>query len=341
MGEIYTSLSRKPALNFALEECLLSKVEDGDRLLFFYQNEPCIVVGRFQNPWNECRTGLARREGIGVYRRISGGGTVVHGPGNLNFSILSGSPDLRREENLNDIVAALYGLGFELSINSRYDLIARPASYYGTEFKVSGSAFRQSGGRTMHHGTLLVNAGTQQIKRLLMRSPRGLEVRGVQSLPSPVMNLAQLMPEITVSMVIDALAAQWETEIGPITIDPLTFLGEPVFESALEKHESTTWIWRKTPAFRERFAYDGLPEGFPLELEIRSGRIFSAVFSGLTQGFTPETEFLNGLDYQGDVILDAGRPHLPIWLETLAKIVDGDWNNLDLSLVSDGDAVVT
>jgi len=329
MGGVYASSSRKPALNFALEEHLLFELEDGDRLLLLYQNEPSIVVGRFQNPWNECRTGLARREGIGVYRRISGGGAVVHGPGNLNFSFLNGAPNPRREENLVDIVTALNGLGLKLSINSRYDLIAGSALHGGAEFKVSGSAFRQSGGRAMHHGTLLVNADTLRIKQLLMRPPRQLKIRGVQSLPSPVINITELVPEITISRVIDALAVQWGEAAGPPAIDPRTFLGGPIFESALKKHESTAWVWRKTPAFRELFAYENLPEGFPLELEIRDGRIFSAMFSDLKRGFTPQTEFLEGLDYQGDSILDAKRSNSPIWLETLARIVDGDWDSLD------------
>jgi len=333
MSRVYVSLSRKPALNFALEERLLPELKDGDWLLLLYQNEPSIVVGRFQNPWNECRTGLARREGIGVYRRISGGGTVVHGPGNLNFAFLSGSPDLRREENLADIVAALNGLGPKLSINSRCDLVARSAPHGGAEFKVSGSAFRRSAGRAMHHGTLLVNADTLRIKRLLTRPPRQLKIRGVQSLPSPVMNLTGLAPGITISAVIDALATQWGAASGPTTIDPRTFLNEPIFKSALEKHESAAWVWRKTPPFRERFAYGKLPEGFPLELEIRDGRIFSAMFSDLKRGFTPQTEFLSGLDYQGDSILDAGESDSPPWLETLARIVDGDRDALSLDSI--------
>jgi len=324
-GGVYLSSSVKPPLNFALEERLLSGLEDGKRLLLLYQNEPSIVLGRFQNPWNECRIGLARREGVSLYRRVSGGGTVVHGPGNLNFSFLSGSPDSRREENLLNIAGALGGLGLNLEVNSRCDLVARTASHGGAEFKVSGSAFRQSGGRAMHHGTLLVSADTRQIERLLMRPPRQLELRGVQSLSSPVMNLTRLAPEIRVSTVINALAAQGGAASGPTTIDPQAFLDEASFESLMKKHESAAWVWRKTPNFRERFAYDGLPDGFPLEFEIRDGRIFSAMFPNLKRGFTAQTEFLRDLDYQGHLILDAGKPDPPPWLNTLAKIVDGDW----------------
>lgn len=310
---------------------MLFEVKDGSQLLFLYQNEPSIVLGRFQNPWNEFRVGLARREGIGVYRRISGGGTVVHGPGNLNFSILSGWPNLRREENLSKIVRAFDGL--RLNINSRYDLIAKTASHGEAEFKVSGSAFRQSGKRSMHHGTLLVNADTRQIKRLLMSPPRGLEFRGVRSLPSPIMNLSRLIPGITVLEAMDALARQWAAD--PIMIDARTFLGEPKFESALKRHESVDWVWHKTPAFRERFTYDDLPEDFPLELEIRDGRIFSALFSGSKRGFSLQTEFLKGLDYQGNLILNAGGSNPPSWLETLAEIVDGDWYASEPNLDSD------
>jgi len=324
-GGVYLSSSGRPALNFALEERLLSKLEDGSRLLLLYQNEPSIVLGRFQNPWNECRTGLARREGINLYRRVSGGGTVVHGPGNLNFSFLSGSPDSRREENLFNIARVLDGLGIKLDVNNRCDLVARPVSYGGAEFKVSGSAFRKSGGRVMHHGTLLVSADTRQIERLLMSPPRQIELRGVQSLPSPVMNLTRLAPGIRVSTVVDALAAQWGAVSGPTMIYPQTFLNEPSFKSVVRKHESAAWVWRKTPNFRERFAYDNLPEDFPLELEIRDGRIYSAMFPGSKREITLQAKFLKDLDYQGHLILDAGKLDPPPWLGTLAKIVDGDW----------------
>ena len=81
MASTYMSTSSDAAENLAVEETLLSSVSPGEEILFLCVNEPTVVIGRFQNPWRECRTGLARRDGVPLRRRVSGGGTVVHGPG--------------------------------------------------------------------------------------------------------------------------------------------------------------------------------------------------------------------------------------------------------------------
>ena len=47
-------------------------------LLLLYRDEPCVVIGRNQNPWKEVNMEAARRAGVPWIRRRSGGGTVYH-----------------------------------------------------------------------------------------------------------------------------------------------------------------------------------------------------------------------------------------------------------------------
>ena len=47
-------------------------------LLLIYRDEPCVVIGRNQNPWKEVNFPALRRANIPFVRRRSGGGTVYH-----------------------------------------------------------------------------------------------------------------------------------------------------------------------------------------------------------------------------------------------------------------------
>ena len=47
-------------------------------LLLIYRDEPCVVIGRNQNPWKEVNFPALRRANIPFIRRRSGGGTVYH-----------------------------------------------------------------------------------------------------------------------------------------------------------------------------------------------------------------------------------------------------------------------
>jgi lipoate-protein ligase A len=325
-SNVYISSSLNPVQNLALEEYLMSSVVVGGEILFLYENNPAIVIGRFQNPWKECRTGLAGRNGTAVIRRISGGGTVVHSLGNLNYSVISGSASPEKERNLERVIRALSRVGVIAKRNDRYDLVTRiPDDDDGTLFKFSGSAFRQTSGRSMHHATLLVNADLAELRAYLHNPSRDMDVRAVASNPSPVANLSDSVPGLTVSDVALALAREWGAEDGPVSIVPSDFCDFEVFMNASAKLESDTWTWGKSPPFQERFSRLPGLGGVVLEMDIQNGVISGISLTGDDiEGFSVLSGKLPGCSYHGTDIITAAGAGFPDWLQQLAAIVDGD-----------------
>jgi len=319
---VYLSESRDSSVNLAVEESLLSSISSGEKMLFLYENNPAVVIGRFQNPWRECRTGMVRRSAVDLRRRISGGGTVVHGPGNLNISIISGIPVPEKEKNMEFVIRALSRTGVTVEMNGRYDLFLNKTEGENTGvFKVSGSAFRQTARCSMHHFTLLVNADLGKLGLFLHNPGRVIETRSVASNPSPVANLHDKCPGLTVSDVIDVLATERSSSDVPVHIGLKDFVNFPGFRDAHERLLSDAWTWEKTPKFRESITCLKGQGDMSFNLEVCDGRI-----SGILGPVN--TDFLIGCPYQGPDILAAFKGDAPEWLKALAWIVDGDGTDL-------------
>ena len=159
-----------PYFNLAMEKWLCDHL-DGRRILYLWQNEHTVVIGKNQNPLKECRLAALKQDGGLLARRCSGGGAVYHDLGNLNFTFLVREADYSVPRQLEVILHALNALGIPAERSGRNDILADGR-------KCSGNAFYRSEGRCYHHGTLLVDVDRAAMSRYLTVDPAKLAAKG-------------------------------------------------------------------------------------------------------------------------------------------------------------------
>lgn len=187
-----------PLLNLALEEFLAVNWNRDYPLMLLYVNAPCIVIGRNQNPWREINPSCT----LPWFRRTSGGGTVYHDLGNLNWSLVVPRNLHDKDEELATIVNALRGLGIEAAAGERGGMFLTMPD--GSMAKISGTARRFTPRNVLHHGTLLVSSDLDALAACL----GGLTVyqdTSIPSVPATPVNLADLVPGLTVAQCADHL----------------------------------------------------------------------------------------------------------------------------------------
>src|SRR5450755_3522098 len=80
-----------PAENLAADETLLDWCETGhgdETLRFWEPRETFVVVGYANKVATEVNVAACEAKGIPIFRRCSGGGTVVQMPGGLNYALI-------------------------------------------------------------------------------------------------------------------------------------------------------------------------------------------------------------------------------------------------------------
>ncbi|KAF7332581.1 Lipoyltransferase/lipoate-protein ligase [Mycena kentingensis (nom. inval.)] len=302
---IYISRSKDPLVNLSYEDWLFRHAPPDNPLLFIYRNDPCVVIGRNQNPWTEVNLAELAKRNIPLVRRRSGGGTVYHDAGNTCFSIHSSRTAFDRKASANIVVRAARALGIPSArITERNDIAVG-------EDKVSGSAYRITANRAYHHGTMLLKAQLGALADLLHVDKPTMISSGVASVRSPVGNLRDYNIRATYGNFALSLAEQFrrvhefgesafwqskrETEywdgkaVGQKKIPQATpgSKWESVYveeqemravehvQRSIEEMQSWEWLYGQTPQFtytlQETFSWGAVT----CEISSRHGRILS------------------------------------------------------------------
>ncbi|KAM9940394.1 hypothetical protein OXX80_000170 [Metschnikowia pulcherrima] len=284
----FVSRLSDPYLNLAIEDYVyntmpLAQIGHFNRLMF-YVNSPCVVIGKNQNPWKEVNLPLLSNLKLPLVRRRSGGGTVVHDFGNVNYSFMTAKENFDRFTFANLVVEAVNSLDppTKIKVNERGDIITENGD------KVSGSAYKLSRGKSYHHGTMLLDSKLDVLRKLLHRDESLLghvhSPSAVASVKSPVANLG-IEKEDFINVVISKFKETYgsisETSVAgdPEEYDQTELLGLQGFvEAYSERHcetffidedvelpeeiltvrdELKTWDWKfgATPKFEHRFSH--------------------------------------------------------------------------------------
>ena len=297
---IIKSLSYDPWVNLAIEEYLLERITEDEVILYLWQNDNTVVIGRNQNAWKECRHLDLEREGGKLARRLSGGGAVYHDLGNLNFTFIMNKKHYDLSKQLTVILQAVTKIGIKAEFSGRNDLVIG-------EKKFSGNAYFFNQAGALHHGTILIDSDLTKLSRYLQVSREKISSKGVDSVRSRVVNLSEVCKTVTLAAVIEGMEESFNDVYGDdaqeISVDRNDFK----IESLVQKYSSWDWRFGNTSRFdlsiSRRFGWGELELGFCL----KNGRIDSVqVFSdSLEEGLIREIgKGLEGCSFRSDRMIE-------------------------------------
>jgi lipoate-protein ligase A len=234
-------------LHMALDEVLLGRVIAGARpptLRFWRWNEPALVLGSHQSVANEIDLEEAERLGFTLTRRISGGGTMLCGPGRtLTWSLYTDAEAVQGMSFVDSFrfldafaVDALRSLGVDASYRPINDIVSPRG-------KIAGAAQARRRHCVLHHTTLAYAMDPDLVPRLIRIGRDRVSDRGIRSAEKVVSPLnwftAATLEEVEQRMA-ESFETQHETQpdgVSPEELDEALALVE-------SRYSTPEWIFR-------------------------------------------------------------------------------------------------
>jgi lipoate-protein ligase A len=258
-----------PYFNIAAEEYLLKNLP-GDCFML-WQNEPSVIVGKHQNTLAEIDFNVARHKNIPVIRRITGGGTVYHDEGNLNFTFIKQGQEGKLVDYsrfLRPIIAALNQMGVPARHEGKSDIRVNA-------LKISGNSEHVYRNRVLHHGTLLFNSNLEALNEVLRDKSQSFKDKSVQSVRSAVANITDFLASpLSVKefqkCITDHIKSE-EKNIGTYTLTAADIAG--INDLVNNKYASWEWNYGYSPdyVFTNRIIHKETE--YMVVMEVKSGAI--------------------------------------------------------------------
>lgn len=250
---IIKSNSTNPYFNIASEEYLLKDFSDDIFLL--YINDPSIIVGKHQNTLAEINYRFVKENNIKVVRRLSGGGTVYHDHGNINFTFvqnIEGKNLIDFKKYTAPIISFLRSLGVNARFEGKNDLRV-------DGLKISGNAEHVFRKRVLHHGTLLFDSELDALNEAIRVHPDRYRDKGVKSIRSAVTNIrGYLQNDMTTNEFLKELinhVSQTSASAQTYEMDTSDIAG--IQKWVDEKYASWNWNFGYSPKYELVNAYRG------------------------------------------------------------------------------------
>ena len=119
---VYRTDNKNPYQNLAVEEYLTLHTEPEECILYLWQNQHTVVIGKNQNCWKECKVNYLEEDGGSLVRRLSGGGAVYHDLGNLNFTFCVQKENYDLSRQMDVALEAVQSFGIDAEKTGRNDI---------------------------------------------------------------------------------------------------------------------------------------------------------------------------------------------------------------------------
>jgi lipoate-protein ligase A len=214
---------------------LLNTLPADGRCLLLWTARDAVVLGKNQNPWLECNLEYMEQAGIRLARRISGGGTVFHDTGNLNYSFIVPRWSYADGCIYSLVIDALAQVDIDAECSGKAGLTVGGK-------KIGGTAYCYRKDLVLHHGTLLVSADLDKLNQSLVPQVAGINSHSIRSKPADVVNL-----DCDMSALEQALLQQAEQDFDvEATLLKIDFSDLPERET----FASDLWLYGRTPRFK-------------------------------------------------------------------------------------------
>jgi lipoate-protein ligase A len=235
-----------PYFNLAAEEFAFKNFSGNTFML--WTNDPAIIIGKHQNAFAEINHQFVEANNIKVVRRISGGGTVYHDSGNLNFSFINNAEKSQTVDFSRftlPIISVLGKLGVEAHTGLKN-------SIFTGQHKISGNAEHLYKNTVLHHGTLLYNSDLTVLEKAIKPPAIIFEDKAIKSVRSTVGNISDFMPSLVemkefsgfvFAEIIRMNPGSYEYQFSPADIEAINELAE-------KKYKTWEWNYGYSPAFQ-------------------------------------------------------------------------------------------
>ena len=275
--------------NLAMEEYIFEKFKE-DEVFMLWINEPSVVIGKHQNLIEELNMKYCFENNIKIARRLSGGGTVVHDFGNLNYTYITnttGDTALDFKEFLKPMYNALLNLNIDAHISPRND-------FRVLEKKICGHSQFMRKKRVLHHGCILFDSNLNNLRNALNVENKKIISKSAKSVKSSVANLKEIskidyeISDFLEKLKNEILKTQENFEIYELTKEDIL----KIDKIKSEKYATKDWIYGQSP--KCTFILD---EERDYTVEIEGGRI-----EKINIGYDNKFESLIGLYFEYEEI---------------------------------------
>ncbi|MGX9340653.1 lipoate--protein ligase [Mycoplasma sp. 4044] len=237
--KIYLAKKYSPFYTLTMEELLVKDDSNTEDIIYFYQHENAVIIGRNQNVYEEVKIDELNKNNVELYRRLSGGGAVYHDLGNVNFSFITKRENGQSyEQFLQPILEFLKSLGVNAYFKGRNDLVI-------DGLKFSGNSQFIYKDKIVHHGTLLFDANLEKVGNYLIPSKLKMQSKGIKSARQRVTNIIDTLPnKIDVKEFVSRLVSFFEHKHN-VKVEDLPAKYEQEMLKLAEYRHSDEWVFKK------------------------------------------------------------------------------------------------